>query len=127
MGQDYYGIDRPSQRGNAGPNGVNKIVNGVEVDKDGAVEAYWISNKVPYDPVEINRATNWTRIEAFGQLVGKPNVLHICHDERPEQYRGVPYLAPVLTALKQVSRYADAGACGCYYALFLYTVLYLYR
>lgn len=108
MGQDYYGIIGPLSVEMLAPNGVNKIVNGVEVDKDGAVEAYWISNKVPYDPVEINRATNWTRIEAFGQLVGKPNVLHICHDERPEQYRGVPYLAPVLTALKQVSRYADA-------------------
>lgn len=108
MGQDYYGITGPLSVEMLAPNGVNKIVNGVEVDKDGAVEAYWISNKVPYDPVEINRATNWTRIAAFGQLVGKPNVLHICHDERPEQYRGVPYLAPVLTALKQVSRYADA-------------------
>lgn len=108
MGQDYYGITGPLSVEMLAPNGVNKIVNGVEVDKDGAVEAYWISNKVPYDPVEINRATNWTRIEAFGQLVGKPNVLHICHDERPGQYRGVPYLAPVLTALKQVSRYADA-------------------
>lgn len=108
IGQDYYGITGPLSVEMLAPNGVNKIVNGVEVDKDGAVEAYWISNKVPYDPVEINRATNWTRIEAFGQLVGKPNVLHICHDERPEQYRGVPYLAPVLTALKQVSRYADA-------------------
>jgi len=108
MGQDYYGITGPLSVEMLAPNGVNKIVNGVEVNKDGAVEAYWISNKVPYDPVEINRATNWTRIEAFGQLVGKPNVLHICHDERPEQYRGVPYLAPVLTALKQVSRYADA-------------------
>ncbi len=108
MGQDYYGITGPLSVEMLAPNGVNKIVNGVEVDKDGAVEAYWISNKVPYDPVEINRATTWTRIEAFGQLVGQPNVLHICHDERPEQYRGVPYLAPVLTALKQVSRYADA-------------------
>ena len=108
MGQDYYGITGPLSVEMLAPNRVNKIVNGVEVNKDGAVEAYWISNKVPYDPVEINRATNWTRIEAFGQLVGKPNVLHICHDERPEQYRGVPYLAPVLTALKQVSRYADA-------------------
>ena len=108
IGQDYYGITGPLSVEMLAPNGANKIVNGVEVDKDGAVEAYWISNKVPYDPVEINRATNWTRIEAFGQLVGKPNVLHICHDERPEQYRGVPYLAPVLTALKQVSRYADA-------------------
>ena len=108
MGQDYYGVTGPLSVEMIAPNGVNKIVNGVEVNRDGAVEAYWISNKVPFDPVEINMAAKWTRIEAFGQLVGQPNVLHICHDERPEQYRGVPYLAPVLTALKQVSRYAEA-------------------
>lgn len=108
MGQDYYGITGPLSVEMTAPNGVNRIVNGVEVNSDGAVEAYWISNKVPFDPVEINTATNWTRVEAFGELAGQPNVLQICHDERPEQYRGVPYLAPVLEALKQVSRYSNA-------------------
>lgn len=108
MGQDCYGITGPLSVEMTAPNGANRIVNGVEVNSDGAVEAYWISNKVPFDPVEINTATNWTRVEAFGELAGQPNVLQICHDERPEQYRGVPYLAPVLEALKQVSRYSNA-------------------
>lgn len=107
-GRDFYGIVGPSAVEMKAPNGRNKIINGVEVDGDGAVEAYWVSNKVPFDPVEINAATEWTRIAAFGELAGMPNVLHICHDERPEQYRGVPYLAPVIKALKQVSRYSDA-------------------
>lgn len=108
QGQGVYGISGPSAVEMLAPNGRNKIINGIEVDADGAVEAYWVSNKVPYDPVEINNAISWARVEAFGQLAGKPNVLHICHDERPEQYRGVPYLAPVIKALKQVSRYSDA-------------------
>jgi len=37
-----------------------------------------------------------------------PNILQICHDIRAEQYRGVPYLAPVIETLKQVSRYTNA-------------------
>ena len=28
--------------------------------------------------------------------------------ERPEQYRGIPYLAPVIESLKQLTRYAEA-------------------
>lgn len=108
QGQNFYGIPGPLSVEMTAPDGRNKIVNGIEVDADGAVQAYWVSNKVPFDPVEINSATNWTRITAFGDIAGKPNVVQICHDERPEQYRGVPYLAPVIKALKQVSRYSDA-------------------
>ena len=108
QGRDFYGITGPLAVEMTAPNGRNKIINGVEVDGNGAVEAYWISNKVPFDPVEINSTTTWARVEAFGDIMSQPNVLHICHDERPEQYRGVPYLAPVIKALKQVSRYSDA-------------------
>lgn len=108
LGRDFFGTGGPLGVEMKAPNGINKIVNGVEVDPDGAVVAYWISNKVPFDPVDLGTATNWVRVEAFGELAGQPNVLHICHDERPDQYRGVPYLAPVLSALKQVSRYTEA-------------------
>lgn len=89
------------------PNG-NVIVSGVEIDTDGAITAYWVSNKVPYDPVDIGVYPVWQRVEAFGQQTNAPNILQICHDERPEQYRGVPYLAPVIESLKQVSRYTTA-------------------
>lgn len=86
----------------------NRIISGVEIDKDGAVAAYWVSNKVPNDPVEIGQAPKWTRVEAFGRESGRPNILQISHDDRSEQYRGVPYLAPVIETLKQVSRYTEA-------------------
>lgn len=89
------------------PNG-NKIISGVEIDEVGAITAYWVSNKVPYDPVDIGKSPEWIRINAFGEISGNPNVLQISHDERPEQYRGVPYLSPVIKTLKQVSRYTDA-------------------
>lgn len=46
---------------------------------------------------------------AFGTTTGRRNVLHIMADvERPAQRRGVPMLAPVIEALKQLSRYSEA-------------------
>lgn len=87
------------------PNG-HRIVNGVEIDQDGAVLAYWVSNKVPYDLTDTTMA-DWARVEAF-TVQGMPNILQICHDTRPESYRGVPLLAPVIETLKQLSRYTTA-------------------
>lgn len=86
----------------------NRIVSGVEIDTEGAIEAYWISNKVPGDLVEAAQMDAWVRVKAFGDLSGTPNIVQICHDVRSEQYRGVPYLAPVIETLKQVSRYTNA-------------------
>lgn len=86
----------------------NHIVSGVEIDADGAVEAYWVCNKVQGDPVDIAKVEEWVRVKAFGDLSGMPNIVQICHDIRSEQYRGVPYLAPVIETLKQVSRYTNA-------------------
>ena len=86
----------------------NRIVSGVEIDAEGAIEAYWISNKVPGDLVEVAQMDEWVRVKAFGDLSGMPNIVQICHDVRSEQYRGVPYLAPVIETLKQVSRYTNA-------------------
>ena len=86
----------------------NRIVSGVEIDAEGAIEAYWISNKVPGDLVEAAQMDAWVRVKAFGDLSGMPNIVQICHDVRSEQYRGVPYLAPVIETLKQVSRYTNA-------------------
>ena len=86
----------------------NRIVSGVEIDAEGAIEAYWISNKVPGDLVEAAQMDEWVRVKAFGDLSGTPNIVQICHDVRSEQYRGIPYLAPVIETLKQVSRYTNA-------------------
>lgn len=86
----------------------NRLVNGVEIDSDGAVVAYWISNRHPYDPTNLYVTPEWSRVEAFGKESGRPNILQVFHAERPDQYRGVPYLAPVIESLKQVTRYTEA-------------------
>jgi lambda family phage portal protein len=90
------------------PNNGNRIVNGVEIDEEGAVVAYWISNMYPGDPARPTETIKWQRVEAFGPRTGRPNVLQIMEAERCEQYRGVPYLAPVIENLKQITRYTEA-------------------
>lgn len=90
------------------PDNGNRIINGIEVNDNGATVAYWISNRVPLDPTDTNTAIKWVRVKAKGDVMGMPNVVQIAHDERPEQHRGVPYLAPVIETLKQVSRYTEA-------------------
>jgi len=84
----------------------NKIVGGVEGDKDGEVIAYHISCQHPlsYEATDIK----WQRVEAYGSRTGRKNVLHIMARERIGQRRGVPFLAPVIESLKQMGRYTDA-------------------
>ena len=89
-------------------NSANRIVNGIEVDKDGAVVAIWVSNRIWNEPTAITPELTWQRIRWYGWRTGCRNVLHICHDTRPDQFRGVPLLAPVIETLKQISRYGDA-------------------
>lgn len=88
------------------PDTGNRIYDGVEVDKSGMVVAYHIRNTYPWqitsEPVE------WTRVEAYGKRLGLPNILHVMSSERPDQYRGVTYLAPVIEQLLQMRRYTES-------------------
>lgn len=84
----------------------NRIVGGVEVDADGEVVAYHISKHHPLSYA--NEGIEWQRVEAYGKRTGRKNVLHLCNMERIGQRRGVPFLAPVIEALKQLGRYTDA-------------------
>ena len=84
----------------------NAIYDGVEVDSNGAIVAYYIRSTYPYELTR--KPTEWKRVEAYGKETGLPNVLHIMEAERPEQYRGVSYLAQVIEPLLQVRRYTDS-------------------
>jgi lambda family phage portal protein len=82
---------------------------GVEVDGNGRVIAYHFCNRHPLSITkDKNTHQQWKRIPARGPETGRPNVLHLRAAERPEQYRGVPLLAPVIEDLKQISRYKEA-------------------
>lgn len=84
----------------------NRIYDGVEVDKNGCIIAYWIRNTYPFQ--QTADKTEWKRVLANGEETGLPNVLHVMEAERPEQYRGVSYLAQVIEPLLQMRRYTDS-------------------
>lgn len=83
-----------------------KIYDGVEVDGDGMVVAYHFRNKHPYEAS--TEETKYTRVLAHGAKTGMPNVLHIMNSERPEQYRGVTYLAQIIEPVLQTRRYTES-------------------
>ena len=87
------------------PKNGNTIYDGVEVDKSGMVVAYHIRNTYPYEATI--KQTEFVRVEARGKT-GLPNVIQIMNAERPDQYRGVTFLAPVIEKLLQINRYTEA-------------------
>ena len=89
---------------------VHSIVQGVETDAEGMVVAYWICNHHPLGSFSSagSDGIDWVRVKAYGENTGRRNVLHVMNRERAGQRRGVPMLAPVLEALKQLGRYTDA-------------------
>lgn len=88
-----------------GDNG-NKIYDGVEVDASAKAVAYYIRNTYPYQ--EILESTEWKRVEAYGEKTGLPNIVHVMSSERPEQYRGISYLAQIIEPILQMRRYTEA-------------------
>lgn len=84
----------------------NKIHDGVEVDHNGCVVAYHICNVYPGE--FLLSTAKWTRVEAIGEKTGLPNIIQIMEVERPDQYRGVSYLAPVIETLLQQRRYTES-------------------
>src|SRR5690554_3587619 len=105
----YYSA-RPNVIGKNKNNG-NYIYNGVEVNKNGAVVAYWVCNQYPNSSLT-GEKKKWKRVEAFGRKTGNPNILQLLEQERCEQYRGVPFLTPVIEHLKQITRYTEAELMG---------------
>lgn len=87
--------------------GGGRVVDGVELDAEGAVVAFWVASRQPLAE-EDSREVTYTRIEAFGKDTGYPNMLHVMTYERPEQRRGVPFVAANIENLKQFDRYLTA-------------------
>ena len=86
--------------------GQKNISGGIEFNEDGELVAYHVLN---IHPLSNNyKKKEWKRIEAFGEITGRPNILHLMDAERVGQRRGVPVLAPVIESLKQLTRYSEA-------------------
>lgn len=87
--------------------GGGRIIDGVEINREGEVTRYHIASR---NPSAENDGSDlyWTAIEAFGKDTGYPNILHIMTYERPEQRRGVPFVAAEIEQIKQFTRYMNA-------------------
>lgn len=81
----------------------DRHIAGIELDARGTRLAAHIADRHPGD----GGPARWQRVEFFGRS-GRRNVLHLFETLRPGQVRGVPVLAPVVEALKQISRYTEA-------------------
>ena len=81
---------------------------GVEVAATGAPVRYWIRDQHPGDLYGARAASRWVPVRVFDEQSGRRNVLHLFRRLRADQARGVPYLAPALESLKQLSRYSEA-------------------
>lgn len=101
----------------------NDIYDGVEVQSNGRIAAYYIANNYPYQMTLT--PTKFQRVEAYGRRSHLPNILHVMDSERPEQYRGVPYLAQVMEPLLQMRRYTEselmAALVQSFYTAFIKT------
>ena len=89
------------------PGAGHKVYDGVEIDGNGRVLAYHVCNTYPLF-TNLEEKREWTRVLAYGTHTGLPNILHIMMSERPDQYRGVPYLAQVIEPLLQLRRYTES-------------------
>lgn len=87
---------------------IPNLYGGVEVGEFSEPVAYWVAKHHPAGTSGFV-TRKWERIPAYGSKTGRRNILHVMQDfERPGQRRGVPVLAPVIEALKQLGRYTDA-------------------
>lgn len=92
------------------PSGViesDYLAGGVEVDALGAPVAYHFTRK-PENGMLGDLQGDTVRVPAFGEISGRPLVLHLFDQTRPDQRLGVSWLAPVIEPLKQAGRYKEA-------------------
>jgi lambda family phage portal protein len=98
--------DRVSNKDNQ-PDSLS-LAGGVALDDNGAPVKYHVQRAHPGDLTRGGKRQEWDVVDAFGAASGRRNVLHLYHRLRIGQTRGVPYLAPVIEAFKNLDRYSEA-------------------
>ena len=104
---EYGGLRYPGMTDGENPDNHNRIFDGVEVDGNGMVVAYYVHSNYPWQIT--GKGDEWARVEAYGQKTHLPNILHVMSSERPDQYRGVSYLAPAIEPVLQLNRYINSA------------------
>lgn len=80
------------------PNG-SVVMNGVQYDKDGRLEGYWLYRSHPGDPYVVSVASDFYPVR---------DVIHIFFKERPGQHRGVPFGACSFIRSRDLDVFEDA-------------------
>lgn len=88
-----------------------RIIDGVEIDKEGAVIKYHIASRNP-NAGNDGSELKWVDIDAYGKDTGYPNILQVMTYERPEQRRGIPFVSAEIELIKQFTRYMNAELAG---------------
>lgn len=114
--------DRVCNKNNVADN--DALAAGIKKDVYGAPTEYHILKSHPGNIYSM-RNREWLVVPAFGSRTGRRNVIHLYKMLRPGQTRGVPYLAPVIEALKQLGSYTDAeimaAVVSSYFTVFVKT------
>ena len=80
---------------------------GIELNNDGAPTAYHIQDRHPLDEAITLDRLNWTRMPRHAPD-GRRVVIHGFFSDRSEQIRGMSAFAPVLIALRDITRMSEA-------------------
>lgn len=86
-----------------------RIAGGVRLDERGAPEAFHLYHQHPggWLPGQGGALYAGQWVERVGRS-GRRRMLHHLRKLRPGQPRGLPYLAPIIDCIKQISRYTEA-------------------
>jgi len=90
----------------------NRIYDGVEVDRHGKIVAIYVCNIYPNQMLRNVQDITWQRVALRSSRTGLLNFVHILDSERPDQYRGVSYLAPVIEPMLNITRYTQSEVIG---------------
>jgi lambda family phage portal protein len=97
------------------------LVQGIEMDEDGAPITAHVLNRHPGDPIGLPK--EWLPQPFFGPVSGERMLLHVALLDRDGQTRGVSRLAPVIESVKQLTRYAGAELDAAVASSFIMAVL----
>ena len=110
--------DRVCNRGNSG--NTRDLAGGVHFNQKGQPVAYDVRTTNPGSDKSFESV--WRTVQAFSPT-GRRRILHVYEQLRPDQTRGMPYLAPIIEMLKQLSKYTNAeiaaAVVNSYFTVFL--------
>ena len=95
-----------------------ELRDGVVLDEYGGARGFFVASHHPSEIEYGQGYPNYDYIPAIGSQSGMPLVLHIIEQQRIDQTRGVPYLAPVIRQLKQIDRFTDSELAAAVIASF---------